>query len=65
MRVTVKIQMPDDKVERDFHLFERDAARFVAKIEAEGGTARIVPLALGADLVAMLTRAGVNAAAIR
>lgn len=65
MRVTVKIKKPDDKSERDFHLFDHQVARFVAKIEADGGTARIVPLALGADLVAMLTRAGVNAAAVR
>ena len=65
MRVTVKIQMRDDKAERDFHLFDHQVARFVAKIEADGGTARVVPLALGADLVAMLRKAGVDPAMVR
>lgn len=64
-RVTVKILTAGDAIERDFHIFEDQVACFVAKIKREGGTARVLPLQLGADLIAMLTRIGVNSAAIK
>jgi len=65
MRVTVKILMPDETTERDFHLFDRQVDAFVAKIKRDGGTARIVPLQLGADLTAVLSRTGVDIATIK
>ena len=64
-RVTVKIMMTGDTAERDFYLFENDAPRFIVRIKRKGGTVRIVPFAMGADLMAMLTKAGVDASAIR
>lgn len=63
-RMTVKIKMSDDVIERDFHLFEDQIPRFVAKIERDGGTVRVVPLMLGSDLTAMLFKVGVNISAI-
>lgn len=61
---TVVIKMPDDTSPRDFHIAEHKVARFVAKIKAEGGTAKVGPYSPSADLLAMLTKAGVPAAAI-
>ena len=60
MRVTVKVKVSGDSVERDFHLDADKAERFAAKVQREGGTAQIVSLQIGADLRALLTRVGVN-----
>lgn len=64
-RKTVKILMPGDKAERDFHLFDHQIERFVAQVERDGGQARVVPFQMCADMIAMLTKAGVNAEAIK
>ena len=65
MRVTVKLKYPDETTERDFHLSPERAEQFAAKARNEGATARIVPFEMGAELRAMLGRAGVNPASIR
>lgn len=64
-RKTVKIKMPRDSAERDFHIDETKVEKFVARVIADGGTARVVPFEMSADLVAMLTKAGVNASKIK
>ena len=64
MRVTVKFQYPNEP-ERNWHLSEEKAQRFVEKVTSEGATARIVPFEMGADLRAMLNHAGVNVDVIR
>ena len=65
MRVTVKLKYPDETTERHFHLSPEKAERFAAKARDEGAAARIVPFEMGAELRAMLARAGVNPACIR
>ncbi len=65
MRVTVKITTSDYPAERVFHLDDARAEAFAAKVRAEGGTARIVPLAINPALAAMLAKAGVNANSIK
>lgn len=64
MRLTVTFTTVDYPAERHFHLEQSKAEAFAAKIQAEGGTATIGPLTLGADLSAMLQNAGVDPRAI-
>lgn len=64
-RKTVTIQLPDDIAPRDFHLHDHQVAGFVAKIEAQGGSATVGPLNLGFDLKAMLAGCGVNPEDVR
>lgn len=64
-RVTVYITTPDYAPEREFHLFEDQAERFAAKVRADGGTARIGPFKIGAELFKMLTRVGIDPERVR
>ena len=65
MRKTVKFTTPDHPQERAFHLHADKAERFAAKVIADGGTAKIVPLELGSDLCALLRNAGVDPVTVR
>jgi hypothetical protein len=60
MRMTVKIRMPHDTHERDFHLHESKAEDFAQRVRADGGTASVVDFQMAPELRALLQKAGVE-----
>lgn len=64
-RKTVTITTPDSPEPRQFHLSEDRAEQFATKVRAEGGTAIVSSLNLGADLAARLLRSGIEPKGIR
>ncbi|NOU05179.1 MAG: hypothetical protein HOO99_03245 [Hyphomicrobiaceae bacterium] len=64
MRMTVKIKMPTDATEREFHFEEAKAEEFAKRVRRDGGEARIVPLQISGALLAQLKACGVDVSSI-
>lgn len=60
---TVTITTADDPTPRDFHLLATGGriARFVAKVESQGGTAKVGPYKPGPELLEMLAKVAQHA----
>lgn len=65
IRNTVTITTLDNPEPRQFHIEQAKAERFAAKIRADGGTAIVSTLGIGAALAARLLNSGVNPNSIR
>lgn len=64
MRKTVKIRMPGDATERDFHLDETKAEQFAERIRRDGGEVSVIPFTMSPVLASMLKQCGLSADSI-